>query len=223
MHYRLVVEKNGKRARVVKLRSPTARLGRAHGNEVRIPSAEVSRRHCRLTESEGLLWVEDLESANGTYLNGDLITGRAVVRPGDNLQIGPVIFIVEYDLTPDAVERLRQLDLEEVVESDVEAVTEVEDAEEAEDEEIAEVEEVVEAEEYIPRADLDEVKWAPPQEGNLHDMLAHLDEGQESMLPRKRPGRPPEEEDEDDWPADRRTGLEPPPKPKGKRRPKGKE
>jgi predicted component of type VI protein secretion system len=226
MLYRLVVEKNRKRVRVVELRSPSARVGRAHGNEVRIPSADVSRRHCRLVEDDGVLWVEDLESVNGTYLNGDLITGMAAVRPGDRLQVGPVTFVVEYELTPNALERLRELDSEPPDVSDAAEVVHAEEAEVEEAEEVMDVEageeEVVEAEEYIPRADLDEVTWAPPQEGDLRDMLAHLDEGQESMLPRKRPGPRPrkDQDEEDDWPADRRSGLTESEEPKGKRRPK---
>ena len=39
-----------------------ARIGRAHGNEVRIPSSEVSRRHCELRVDDGMLKVEDLDS-----------------------------------------------------------------------------------------------------------------------------------------------------------------
>jgi pSer/pThr/pTyr-binding forkhead associated (FHA) protein len=248
MLFRLVVEKNGKRARVVELRGPSACLGRARGNEVRIPSADVSRRHCILREYDGLLKVEDLESVNGTYLNGDLITGEAVVRPGDRLEVGPIHFVVEYNLTPDALERLREMDYEVVqsggeiaaADDDEEPPTkhkrgrkpaadeeDIPEVETAEEEDILDVEAVVE-EEYTPRADLDEVTWAPPQEGDLRDLLGRLDEGQESLLPKKRPGpRKPtqKEDDDDDWPADRRSGLEPP-DPKGKggnRRPKAEE
>jgi pSer/pThr/pTyr-binding forkhead associated (FHA) protein len=248
MLVRLVVEKNGKRAKVVELRGPNACIGRARGNEVRIPSADVSRRHCVLREDDGLLKVEDLESVNGTYLNGDLLTGEAVVRPGDRLEVGPVQFVVEYDLTPDAVERLAAMDFEIVASGEVAAVDDeeaideeapakpkhkprgkpaaegedTEDVEAVEDEDVLDVEPVVE-DDYTPRADLDEVTWAPPQEGDLRDLLGRLDEGQESLLPKKRPGpRKPTQKKDDDWPADRRSGLEPPdPKGKGgKRRPK---
>ncbi len=86
MRFRLVIEKNGKRSKVVELTATPARIGRAHGNAVRIPSTEVSRRHCELRSGDGLLKVEDLESVNGTFLNGDLITGEAVIRPGDRLE-----------------------------------------------------------------------------------------------------------------------------------------
>ncbi len=250
MLFRLVIEKNGKRSKVVELRADSARIGRAHGNEIRIPSADVSRRHCQLRADDGLLRVVDLESVNGTYLNGDLLTGEAVVRPGDRLEVGPITFVVEYEPTPEAVERLQEMDYEVLVEDSLEAVAaedeeededppppptkrkprrppiqeeEVEDAEEVEDQEVVEVEEVVETEDYTPRVDLEDMNWAPSGEGDLHDLLTHLDEGQESLMPRKRPGPRPRQPDSDDWPDDHRSGLEGPPKPKnkgGKRKPK---
>ena len=225
MLFRLVVEKNGKRGKAVELRAATARVGRSHGNEIRIPSAEVSRRHCQLRVEDGLLKVEDLESVNGTYLNGDLLTGEAVVRPGDRLDVGPVTFVVEYELTPEAVERLRELGRE--VEEDIpEVAVAAEEDEEVAEAEAVEDEEVFEAEEYTPRIDLEDVNWKPSGEGDLRDVLSHLDEGQESLLPRKRPGPRPLNPESDDWPDDRRSGLEEPPKPKnkgGKRRPKAEE
>ena len=189
---------------------------------------------------DGLLKVEDLESVNGTYLNGDLLTGEAVVRPGDRLDVGPVSFVVEYELTPDAVERLREMDYEVVAEVEALEVVadedeedapspprkkarrpaiqedEIEDAEEVEPEEVIDAEEVVEAEEYTPRVDLDDMNWAPSGEGELRDLLTHLDEGQESLMPRKRPGPRPRPPNSDDWPHDHRNDPDEVTKPKGK-------
>jgi predicted component of type VI protein secretion system len=106
MNVRLVVEQ-GARRRVVRITGPEAVLGRSHGNTVRIPSSEVSRQHCRLLLEDGLVTVEDLDSVNGTFLNGRRIRGAEYVRPGDQLEVGPVTFVVEYELTPDALARLR--------------------------------------------------------------------------------------------------------------------
>jgi hypothetical protein len=50
--------------------------------------------------------VEDLESINGTFLNGARVRDVEVVRPGDRLTIGPVMLLVQYTLTPAALERL---------------------------------------------------------------------------------------------------------------------
>src|SRR3954470_21010368 len=105
MNVKLVVEQGGRR-RAFTVRSDKAVLGRARGCAVRIPSAEVSRQHCRLTVEDGLVQVKDLGSVNGTLLNGRKIRGKEYVRPGDNLTVGPVTFVVEYELTPDALERM---------------------------------------------------------------------------------------------------------------------
>src|SRR5947209_3486517 len=106
MNVKLVVEQGGRR-RAFTVRSDKAVLGRARGCAVRIPSAQVSRQHCRLTVEDGLVQIKDLGSVNGTLLNGQKIRGVEYVRPGDNLTVGPVTFVVEYELTPDALERLR--------------------------------------------------------------------------------------------------------------------
>src|SRR5947207_2037587 len=106
MNVRLVVKRGGQR-RVIPVRAARAILGRARGNTVRIPSSEVSRSHCQLLQDSGLVYVEDLNSVNGTLLNGQRVQGPAVVRPGDLLEVGPVTFTVEYELTAEALRLLR--------------------------------------------------------------------------------------------------------------------
>jgi pSer/pThr/pTyr-binding forkhead associated (FHA) protein len=51
-----------------------------------------------LSFSNGQLVVEDLNSANGTFVNNERIAGKRVVLPGDHLTIGPLMFAVEYSL-----------------------------------------------------------------------------------------------------------------------------
>jgi predicted component of type VI protein secretion system len=108
MDVRLVIERGRTRTRVVRLTSPETFIGRQKGCRVRIPSAEVSRRHCALRLADGYLTVQDLGSINGTFVNGMRVVNQEVVRPGDHLEVGPVRFIVEYELTPDALDRLSQ-------------------------------------------------------------------------------------------------------------------
>ena len=209
MLFRLVLTKNGQRARVVEIHNPTAEVGRAHGNTVRIPSAQVSRRHCRLRMKDGLVTVEDLGSVNGTYLNDGLLTAAAVAKPGDLLAVGPVTFIVEYQLTPEARKRLSAVQFgaeepEEIAEVELaeEEPAEIEllDVEEVEEPAAApslatvdanadDVFDVAEAEEDNNRVlgDLEEISWARPESGDMRDMLSLLDEGLESMPPKKRP------------------------------------
>src|SRR5262245_49375776 len=106
MKVRLVVERGGMR-KTFRIEKPVTIIGRAHGNAVRIPSAQVSRQHCRLRLADGVLQVEDLGSVNGTFLNGKRVVGREPVRPGDQLDIGPVRFSVDYDISLSALEKLK--------------------------------------------------------------------------------------------------------------------
>jgi len=105
MEVKLVIT-NGKRPQVVRLRADETLIGRQRDCDLRIPSPEISRRHCRLSVRDGCVRIEDLASANGSFLNGALITGQEVVRPGDEIQLGPIRFRVEYALTAAALDQL---------------------------------------------------------------------------------------------------------------------
>src|SRR5690242_15777867 len=106
MNVRLVLERKRKRVWTTQLRRPEATIGRALGSTIRIPSSEVSRLHCRLRVENGVVSVEDLESINGTFLNGVRVRDTQMVRPGDRLTVGPATFVVEYELSPDVLDRL---------------------------------------------------------------------------------------------------------------------
>jgi len=62
-------------------------LGRGVDADVRIIEDKMSRKHCRLFVEDGVTYVEDLGSSNGTYVNGARIT-RLKLSDGDKIQIG---------------------------------------------------------------------------------------------------------------------------------------
>ena len=63
-------------------------VGRATGADFIVDAALVSRVHCRLTAlPDGELEVRDLESTNGTFVNGARV-GIARLAAGDRLQVG---------------------------------------------------------------------------------------------------------------------------------------
>ena len=64
-------------------------IGRSTGAELILDAALVSRLHCRLEASSETLEVVDLESTNGTFVNGTRIV-RAHLIPGDRLKVGRV-------------------------------------------------------------------------------------------------------------------------------------
>lgn len=53
----------------------------------------VSRRHAELTPDDGIWWIRDLESQNGTYVNGIRINIRTVLRQGDQIRVGSTLFV----------------------------------------------------------------------------------------------------------------------------------
>jgi two-component system cell cycle response regulator len=63
-------------------------LGRAPNAEVRLVDDGVSRHHARLRLETDQLWLEDLESRNGTFVNGLKIDQPTVLREGDKIQVG---------------------------------------------------------------------------------------------------------------------------------------
>ncbi|MEX2173832.1 MAG: FHA domain-containing protein [Pirellulaceae bacterium] len=76
-----------------------ADLGRSADVEVRIDDRWLSRRHCRLELSDGVLLVRDLGSRHGTFVNGQIIA-EARLLPGSLLSIGLSHFVAQYDLSP---------------------------------------------------------------------------------------------------------------------------
>lgn len=109
MEVTLTIQDGTSQRRVFRMRKPVMVIGRTKGCALKIPSASVSRHHCRLTVAKGIVQVRDLGSANGTFVNDRQVTA-GVLRPGDSLRVGPITFKVEYPLTPEAVEQLLEKD-----------------------------------------------------------------------------------------------------------------
>ncbi len=69
-------------------------IGRAARADFIVDAALVSRVHCRLTAGATELEVIDLESTNGTFVNGER-TERATLKTGDRLGVGRVELVIE--------------------------------------------------------------------------------------------------------------------------------
>jgi pSer/pThr/pTyr-binding forkhead associated (FHA) protein len=69
-------------------------MGRAPRADFIVDAALVSRLHCRFTLADNGLKVEDLGSTNGTFVNGQKITGAQPLAGGDLIKVGRVEFVV---------------------------------------------------------------------------------------------------------------------------------
>jgi putative nucleotidyltransferase with HDIG domain len=81
-------------------------VGRDRENKLPIRSSAVSRYHAVLTGSDGDHYVEDLDSTNGTFLNGKRVK-KAQISPGDKITIANVDILVEAGPSPLRAKRSR--------------------------------------------------------------------------------------------------------------------
>ena len=72
---------------------PITTIGRGRDNDIVLPSDCVSRRHVQLEHRADALYVVDLDSTNGTFINDDSkLTQEHRLRRGDQLTVGDTIF-----------------------------------------------------------------------------------------------------------------------------------
>lgn len=65
----------------------SVQIGRSRSCDLSLRSPEASRRHAEISCGPGGWHVRDLDSTNGTYVNGERVSERAL-RPGDRIEIG---------------------------------------------------------------------------------------------------------------------------------------
>lgn len=70
-------------------------VGRAGSADVVLRDAEVSRHHARFESRDRVVYVEDLGSRNGTFLNGKKVTEAVEIREGDAIDVGTTRMLVK--------------------------------------------------------------------------------------------------------------------------------
>jgi pSer/pThr/pTyr-binding forkhead associated (FHA) protein len=78
-------------------------LGREAGCAIRVPSSEVSRRHCVFKVSGEGARVRDLGSSNGTWVNAERVRERRLAS-GDLVAVGPLVFVIRIDGEPETID-----------------------------------------------------------------------------------------------------------------------
>ena len=91
-----ILHSNGEKRVTLRIpRGAVKTLGRTARADFIVSAALVSRLHCRLTaDRSDQLVVEDLDSTNGTIVNGRRVK-RSLLRAGDRLKVGRMEFVIQ--------------------------------------------------------------------------------------------------------------------------------
>jgi pSer/pThr/pTyr-binding forkhead associated (FHA) protein len=113
MRVRLVPMEEGKPIEVVK---DLSLVGRREDCDVLLEQKSVSKLHCVIVKTDGLLLLRDLGSTNGTRVNGQRIR-RAALLPNDQLHVASLRFKVQFSSEEDLAQPsdlTQQMDAKEV-------------------------------------------------------------------------------------------------------------
>jgi pSer/pThr/pTyr-binding forkhead associated (FHA) protein len=78
-------------------------IGRLGDNDVKVEDASVSSHHGEIELGEGSAVLRDLDSTNGTFLNGEQITGEHPLAEGDEIYFGSIRTVFMESVLPPAV------------------------------------------------------------------------------------------------------------------------
>jgi pSer/pThr/pTyr-binding forkhead associated (FHA) protein len=87
---RLVVLSEGLTGRAYELKVERTTIGRVDDNAFPVPEGSISSHHCEIHLRGSEVVVKDLNSTNGTFINGQQITGEGVLKTGQILRLGQV-------------------------------------------------------------------------------------------------------------------------------------
>lgn len=107
-----IVVVSGPRAGVTHRATPGTTIGRGSEADIRVESGAVSRLHARIERERDRFVVVDLQSRNGTFVNGERVTRRAVAF-GDRIQLGAdcVLLFTVADPMDEELARLERMQL----------------------------------------------------------------------------------------------------------------
>lgn len=90
-----VVRSGSLKGHRLSVRVPVVNIGRAEYNDVVIPDDSVSGSHAKLQRREGIWIMVDNGSTNGTWVDGERVSGEAVLGPGSVVRFGEVSVLFE--------------------------------------------------------------------------------------------------------------------------------
>jgi len=111
----IITEKGDEKKKIVEFGPEGASIGRSEDNTVALPSNGISRKHASIKFLNGNCFIVDLNSNNGTFLNG------AKVPPNEEkiLRHGDLISIENYNLSFNQIDEMLSQSFNEVTDSDI--------------------------------------------------------------------------------------------------------
>jgi len=101
--FRLVMRSGPNVGRTYPLEGEELSIGRDTSNKISINDSEVSRKHARLLWQGNGYLLEDFGSTNGTFVNGQRLSGSTALKVGDQVTLGETVALLyESDFDPDA-------------------------------------------------------------------------------------------------------------------------
>src|SRR5579872_2871971 len=100
---------SGQSGRRFPLSDLPAIIGRDPEADIILPSQLVSRRHARILSHKGQLFIEDLGSRNGVFVNDKRITARARFTEDDTIRVVEFVLGLEKDVRPELEDRFQKV------------------------------------------------------------------------------------------------------------------
>jgi pSer/pThr/pTyr-binding forkhead associated (FHA) protein len=94
---KLVLLSAGLTGRSYELKVDKATVGRVEDNTFQIAEPSISSHHCEILLRGADVVVKDLNSTNGTFINGERVTAECVLKPGQTLRLGQIEMRLETD------------------------------------------------------------------------------------------------------------------------------
>jgi pSer/pThr/pTyr-binding forkhead associated (FHA) protein len=90
-----VVKSGALKGKRLTVKTPVVNIGRADYNDIVLTDESVSTTHAKLQRREGVWVLIDLDSTNGTYVDGDQVKGEIPLAPGANVRFGEIGLVFE--------------------------------------------------------------------------------------------------------------------------------
>ncbi|MGQ9599045.1 MAG: FHA domain-containing protein [Anaerolineae bacterium] len=88
---KLVIRSGAQAGKEFPLDRPVVCIGRGSGSDILLQDSQASRQHAEISRQGDQFFIRDLGSMNGTFVNGERITGPRLLKPGDEIRIGETI------------------------------------------------------------------------------------------------------------------------------------